>query len=232
MEREFNQKINFIELLKTKAELFYLIYEFYLLPASYMHKSWLEPIIPNHLLTRLSKSKRGLKKLSKLILQHSKLKQDFFYGIYEPKYRMALLPVDILKTLTFYGGIALNHREIKTVIDKGRKERIIEKIGEQGYRFAVVNSPLLIGNIEQKIKIRIQWNDLKCFIQDCGAAFFLSAYKNDQKHIYKRVSLKFKKDLNPDNRFFEGDIDPLNISSFFIRIMKQVVDRRWQLLVL
>jgi hypothetical protein len=232
MENELEEKINFVELLKTKGELFHLIYEYNMIPAGYMHKSWIEPIIPNHLLTRLFKSKRGLKKLSKLILQHSQLKHDFFYGFYEPKYRLALLPVEILKTLTFYGGIALNYKEIKTVIDKERKEKIIEKIGKKGYRFAVVNSPLLIGNLEQKIKMKIQWDDLKRFLQDCGEAFFLTAYANDSQHVYKRVLLKFKKNLNPHNRFLESDIDPLNIFSFFIRIMKQVVDRRWQLLVL
>ncbi|WP_419658341.1 type III secretion system cytoplasmic protein, YscK [Desulfosarcina variabilis str. Montpellier] len=230
MKKESDRKNDYVKLIKNKNELFHLIYEFNMAPTSYAHMSWIAPIISNHWFTRLSKSKRGLKKLSKLILQHHNLDQDFYYNFYEKKYRLALLPCDVLKKLTFYGGLALWHKEIKTCISKNRKVKIVEKIGDSAYRFATVSSPLLVGNLMPKPDTIIQSDDPKRFLQECGSAFLLFAYKNEQNSFYKRLLLKFPKDINIDlvDNFLEFGIDPSIILTFFLRIMKHVIDTRWQ----
>lgn len=229
MKNELLAKNDLVKIFKKKGML-RLIYEFNMMPAGYAHKSWIEPVISNSFFVRTSNSKRVCKKTSKLILQYYGLNKDFFYDFSELKNRLALLPAEILNTLSLYGGIALNLKEIKTIIDK-RKNKIIDTIGEKGLRFAIFGLPLLVGNLVPKTNKSIQWDDPIKFLQKCGQSFYLTAYANDPKQLYNRLLLKFPKDLEPDRNSFEYEIDPSSIGPFFIRIAKHVVDRRWQQLV-
>lgn len=228
----YSKKNDVIEIIKTKNELLRLIYDFNMNPACYAHRSWIERSIPISLYNRISNSKRGKKKLSNLILRHNDICQDFYCDFLEPKKRLVLLPAEVLNVLTFYGGIALSHTAIKTVIDKIQKEKIIKNIGKQGFQFAISNAPLLIGNIIPKTKTKIHWDDLQRFLQEYGTAFFLSAYSNEPENLYKRLLLKFPMDVGQNINFLEYEFDPSNICFLFLRIMKHVVDQRWQKLVM
>ena len=160
------------------------------------------------------------------------LKGEFYYDFKETGYRLLLLPSDVLTNLTLYCGIAIYHNEIKTVIDKTQKEIIIDSIGVNGYRFAIDSASLLVGNFQSKLKLKYGWGDLAYFLRKCGTNLFLSAFKNIPEYIYRRIQLKFDKEVVDDEVFPEYDIEPLKIMVFFIRIMKQIVDRQWQQIVL
>jgi hypothetical protein len=230
--RKMIKKTDFVELFKAKSQSLRLIYEFNRIPAGYAHSSWIEQVVPFNLFRRIQKSRRGILKLSYLLLKHYNLDQTFHYDFFDSKYRLALLPADVLRTMTFYGGIALNHKEVRSVIDKKEKRAMIDGIGEQGYRFACTHAPLIIGNLENKYKLKFSLDHFSNVIQECGINLFLSAFSNDPEALYKRILLKFQKDIAQESFSRDTANDSLKISSFFIRIMRQVVDRRWQQFVL
>jgi hypothetical protein len=217
--------------IKNKKELIYPIYEFNMLPAYYIDRSWLDPIIPNTILTPIVNSRRGLRQLSALILEYYNLKHSFFFEFNDPIHRYALLPNDILIQLTFDCAIALNHRAIKSVIDKHQKTRLMDCIGEKGYRFAVDMASLITGNLSNNIESEIVWDNLYSYFYNYGVSFFLSCYSNVPKHFLKRLSFKFNRNLHQDNSSLNININESLKKSIIKRIMKQTIDKQWQQLV-
>ena len=226
MKYDLIEKSRLVSVIEKK-DFLRLIYEFNRIPASYIHSSWIEPMMPYNLFLRISETKRGLIRISKLISEKYNLEQDFYSDFYESRYRWALLPSDVLHTLTLFGGIALNHQKIRALIRKDDKKTFIDNIGEQGYRFAVDSASLLIGNIGNQVRFTGQWENLKSYVEKCGVRLFLSAFENVPEHIFLRLLLKFDKNHVENNDVLKHNLDPSMTFAFFIRIVKQVVDRQW-----
>ena len=61
---------------------------------------------------------------------------------------------------------------------------------------------------------------------------FLMSLADSPEQIYKRVSLKFPKDINKDSLIFNENIEANSIISFYKRILRQTGDRQWKRFVL
>jgi hypothetical protein len=225
-------KMNLRDEIRSNKKLIGLMCEFNYNLACYTHKSWIEDIMPYEIFKSLKMSEKGKKKLSKSILKHNKLNKEFINNTIDRRYRLALLPYNILKKLTFYGGIAINYREIKKIIEKKKKESIVKNLGEHGYRFAVESSPLLLGKLDLKINTHLNWERLSCDIQECGNIFFLKSYEESSVQLYKRLILKFPKNIGHNKITFKDKIHADSILSFYLRIFRQIGDEQWQRFVL
>lgn len=211
--------------------LIFPIYEFNLLPATYIDRSWLDHIFPDHLLISIQSSTRAVSHLSELILKYYDLKGSFFSEFDSPIFRYALLPSNVLTKLTFYCAIALNHNEIKTVIDRDKKNTLIDCIGYQAYQFALEKASLLLGDFNNNHKSGIMWDNLTAYFYNYGILFFLSCYSNSPKSFYKRLIFKFKKNIIQDNFLPNINIEDSIKCSIIRRIMKHSVEKRWHQLL-
>jgi hypothetical protein len=196
-----------------------------MLPAKYIEKSWLDSIIPDHLLIPIQNSTRGVRQLSEIILQSYGLNGSFFFEFDDPLFHYALLPNNVLIKLSFYSAIALNHNEIKTVIDKDKKKTLIDCIGYRGYQFALEKASLLIGDINNDHNYGIIWDNLTSYFYNYGVSFFLSCYSNSPKSFYNRLLLKFKKNIIQDILPINIDIENSLKWSIIKRIMRHSVEK-------
>jgi hypothetical protein len=202
-------------LYRDKKELFGLVYEFNMLPAGYIHRTWIESIIPYPLFQKLINSKRGLEKLSRLILERNQLIDEFHYDFLDPSLRLALLPRKVIEKLILYCGIALNHVNITAAIGRIKQKEIIECIGRKGYLFAAKEAPLLVGNREI---LKGAWPaqlDVGGFIESCGAAYLLSSLAHAPRPLFIRLMLKLPKHVSQKQQLVQ---------------LKQKANQRWLLL--
>jgi hypothetical protein len=186
LANQSNKREDLKTIYREKKDMFGLAYEFNMLPARYIHRSWIESYIPFNIFKSVAKSERGAEKLSNLILAHYKLNYEFYYEFYDPSLRFALLPSEIISKLALYSGIALNYKFITKAIDKQKKTKIIESIGQHGYRFAVTHAPLLVGEIKIDINLQPTRDDYKGFVEKCGAIYFLSSLAHAPRSLISR----------------------------------------------
>jgi hypothetical protein len=214
-------------LFRRKKELFGLVYEFNLLPAEYIHRTWINTFISPILFEKIIQSKKGITALSQWILTQNNLSQDYYYDFIKPLFRLALLPSEMIKKLSLYCGIALNHKYITAVINKHEKEKIIEKIGHEGYRFGVKTAPLLLGNYKSFTEALSAKEDIKAFLERCGTIYFLESFSRAPRSLFKRLVFKLPKDIiqNQDLSFSSQEE---NLHWLFLRrILKHAIDPKW-----
>lgn len=173
--------------------LFHLVHQFNVHPAAYAHPSWFEPYVPPEIFRRLQKSRRGVSRLSKMLLREKKLCRDTCYVFDSPWWRFALLPANVLLKLTRYCGLASMHRQISAIVDRNHLSYIKKSLGEKDYLFTIKRAPLLIGR-EHGIDLR--WNghcDVGQLAGQYGIAYFLSHFREAPRAITARVALKFSR---------------------------------------
>lgn len=214
-------------LFRNKKGLFGLVYEFNLLPAGYIHKSWIESLIPYALFQQLTQSKRGAQKLSRLILAHNHLDRDFFYDFGEPFFRLALLPPDIIEKLTLYCGIVLNHANISAVIERRLQEKIKDNIGQEGLLFAQKKAPLLLGNHSRLDNPALFKGNIKEFLINCGSAYFLSNFADAPESLLKRLLWKFPRKISRHQDLFYWSQNAKNQWLLLRRIIKHTIEVKW-----
>jgi hypothetical protein len=214
-------------LFKSGNGLFGLIHRFNNRPAAYAHPSWLDAWVPAELFRVLRRTRRGADRLSRMLLEQNGLCHDACYDFNPPQWRFALLPVEVIQDLTFYCGLAFQHRRIAGMVDKTVLSHLKESIGEQAYAFAVRRAPLLIG---PKRGIDLQWDgssDFGMFARRYGAVYFLSHFRDSSRAIAGRLAFKF-------SRVIAGTVveRPPESSGWqlFKRILIHEVDPRWQTL--
>lgn len=214
-------------LFREKKELFGLVYEFNLMPAVYIHKSWMSPSIPPPLFNKITQSKRGIEKLSQWILAQYDISQNYYYDFIDPLFRLALLPSEVIYRITLYCGVTLNHKNLTAIIDRSKKEEIINSIGIEGYHFGIKKAPLLLGNRKIFAKAWSANDDVKSYIERYGAAYFLGAISQAPKSIFKRLVLKFPKKISENQDLFYIGREESNHWLFLRRILKHAIEPKW-----
>lgn len=212
-------------LFRSGNRLFGLIHHFNTQPASYAHPSWFDATLPAELLSILRQTRRGSDRLSKILLEQNGLCNDTCYDFNPPQWRFALLPGEVIRDLTFYCGLAFQHRLIAGMVDKTALTGLRESIGKQAYAFAIKRAPLLIG---RKRGIDLQWDgssDFGMFARCYGALYFLSHFRESSRAIAGRLSFKFSRVIAK----MVVDRPPAGSGwQLFKRILIHEVDPRWQ----
>lgn len=214
-------------LFREKKEMFGLVYKFNLMPAKYIHRTWIDALISPLLFEKMTLSKRGTEKLSQWILTQYNLNQDYYYNFVDPLFRLALLPNEVIYKITFYCGVALNYKNITAIIDKSKKEEIINEIGLEGYHFGVKKAPLLLGNRKILVKAWSVKDDVKSSIERDGVTYFLASFSQAPKTIFKRLLLKFPKEICKNQDSFYLGREESNHWLFLRRILKHAIEPKW-----
>lgn len=178
-------------LLSEGNGLFHLIHQFNVHPATYAHPSWFMPSITPELLQRLQKTRRGIARLSTILLRREKLCNNTCYDFEYPWWRFALLPANVLYKLTLYCGLASMHRQIAAMVDRTHLSQIKKSLGEKDYIFAVKRAPILTG---KQHGMELCWNghcDVGQLAGQYGIAYFLSHFSDAPRAITTRLSFKF-----------------------------------------
>lgn len=203
---------------------FHLIHQFNIHPAAYAHPSWFAEIEPN-LLRCLVNTRRGISRLSAMLLKQYDLDGDTCYDFEYPWWRFALLPADVLSKLTRYCGLVSLHRQIASFVDKRALRRIKESLGEQDYVFAVKRVPLLAG---RKHGADLRWNgrfDIGRLARQYGRAYFFSHFSGAPRAITGRLAFKF-----PPSRYERTLFKAPQVNGWqlFKRILIHEIEPRWQ----
>ena len=132
----------FQALLREKPTLVGRIHEFNYQPARYIDPShltgWLEP----GLLDSLAQSSRGLRELSRVILQRFKLADRTCWDFSERRL-LGLLPGPTLNGVLDYVAAAVCSRDIGRIIEKSARFELREHLGPELLEFAVKRGPTL-----------------------------------------------------------------------------------------
>ncbi len=219
-------------LCQERGTLFGLICRFNLLPAVYIHPTWVADEVDYCLFFRLAQSQRGMVKLSQWILDKHQLSHDAHLDFGDPLFRLALLPPEMMLSFTLYCGIALNHSSIIAVIDRDERQDIITSIGMDGYHFAVKSAPLLMGENETFAASHHSRVDRKTYYQHCGAAYLLSSFTHAPRALLQRLCFKFPKDINQQQHLFLINQSVRYRWPFLKRIFLHVIDPKWNHLYL
>lgn len=204
---------------------FHLIHQFNIHPAAYAHPSWLEAFLPPQLFRCLGNTRRGISRLSTILLREQDLDKDTCYDFEYPWWRFALLPADVLSKLTLYCGLVSLHRQIASLVDKGALRRVKESLGEQDYVFAVKRAPLLVG---QKHGAHLRWNghfDIARLARQYGTAYFFSHFSEAPRAITGRLAFKFPRSRNKYTIFKASQANGWQL---FKRILIHEIESRWQ----
>ena len=214
-------------LFRSGNGLFGWVHRFNSQPAAYAHPSWFDASVPPELFNVLRRTRRGVNRLSKILLEQNGLCDEACYDFNPPQWRFALLPAEVIQDLTFYCGLAFQHRRIAGMVDKTVLTGLKESIGERAYAFAIKRAPLLIG---RKRGIDLQWDgssDFGMFARRYGAVYFLSHFRESSRAIAVRLSFKFSRviartvvDRPPDGSGWQ----------LFKRILLHEIEPRWQTL--
>ena len=213
------------EMFRGDADLSRLVHQFNVYPAAYAHPGWFSEFLPDRLLGRLRMTRRGVRRLSDLLLKAHGMEGETWYDFSQPWWRFALLPPGIIDTLVMYGGLALAHRRIATTVDKAALTRLKASIGKRAYQFAVKRASLMVGRAHHVDMDGLGQDDLGHHIRQLGTTHFLSQFNNAPTAIAARLAFKFAPDMAgaavnqvPD----EAD------GSLFKRILIHEIDSKWQ----
>ncbi len=125
------------------------VYEFNCLPARYLHPSWLAREPHRALVLRAARCRRSEQRVSEWLLERFGLSGPPCLRFAEPAPRCALLPPPHLEAVLFYAGLTLSHAHIRRLVLSADVQRLRERLGEAGYRFAIDTAPLLAGDEPQ-----------------------------------------------------------------------------------
>jgi hypothetical protein len=202
-----------------------LVYQFNVYPAVYAHPEWFSDFLPDHLLGCFRKTRRGMRRLSGLLLKAHGMEGETWYDFSQPWWRFALLPPGIIDTLAMYGGLALAHRRIATMVDKAALTRLKGSIGERAYRFAVKRASLIVGRPRQIDMDGLGQEDLGFHFRRLGTTRFLSQFKNAPTVIAARLAFKFSPDMSCAS---VSQVTDEADRSLFKRILIHEIDSKWQ----
>jgi hypothetical protein len=213
------------KMFQGNADLTRVVHQFNVYPAAYANPGWFSTLVPGHLFGRLSKSRRGLSRLSGLLLQAHGLDKTAWYDFNLPQWRFALLPPQVINTLVTYGGLALAHRRIATMVDKAALARLKGSIGERAYQFALKRASLMVGRQRGVDMDGLDLDDPGGQVRQMGATYFLGQFNNAPMAIAGRLAFKFAPDMagaavnrSPDETAW----------SLFRRILIHEINPQWQ----
>jgi hypothetical protein len=127
-------------LIKNKI-LFRRIHEFNTLPQKYIHRSWLEELIPQNLNFNWQSCKRTEERMALFLGKKMGNLND--YDFRESSKRIVLLDHDDILKLSEYAGLALASEEIRCTIQKKQLEKFRQELGEEKIKFVYERAQLL-----------------------------------------------------------------------------------------
>ena len=213
------------KMFRSDAGLTRMVHSFNVYPAAYAHPGWFSALLPEHLLDRLRKTRRGARRLSDLLLETNGLSKETWYDFSHLWWRFALLPPRVIDMLITYCGLAFAHRRVATLVDQSALARLKRSIGEPAYQFAVKRAPLMVGRHRGMDSAGADHDDLGNHVRQLGAAYFLSHFNDAPTAIAGRLAFKFAPAMAGAavNRTWDEAGWPL-----FKRILVHEIDPQWQ----
>jgi hypothetical protein len=139
---------------------------------------------------------------------------------------LALLPPEMIKKISLYCGIALNHKNITNIIDRSKKKIIVASIGQNEYRFGIKTAPLLVGKQANSESLAIK-EGVKKHLEKCGAVYLLSGFSRTPRPLFKRLALKFPKDISSNKNLLLQGEEGCNNLLLLKKILKYGIDPKW-----
>jgi hypothetical protein len=194
-------------------------------PAAYAHPTWFGPLLDRRLLAPLRSSRRGVKRLSDLLLAHHDLSDDRWYDFGLRRWRFALLPPDTLLKLVDCCGLAFQHRRIAATVERSARSRLVRQIGKAAYVFALKRAPLILGHLQNEAPTWDGQTAFGRFVRQSGADYFLAHFQAAPTAIAARLAFKFPRDLvgEATGRPPGSEGWPL-----FHRILRHELNPKWQ----
>ncbi len=123
--------------------------EFNLLPARYIHSSWLKAVPEGDLVTKLASFPDTERHISKYLLKFFNLNSAYSYQVDPDLIEILMLPSENIIDLVFFTGTLINRERIKHLID-GKQVRSIQALmGDQLYYSALRLLLPELGNLKR-----------------------------------------------------------------------------------
>lgn len=185
-------------LYRSNNRLLCLIYEFNFFPTRYMHRDWVEELLPDGygtLYEKLLANPRAERRLSEFILAGRNIEGGPFHDFQELSHRFALLDPDSLGQLLLYTGIATGARWISHQIERTAVALLKESLGEKGYLFALKKAPFLIGNASFPSTRPEQNDKLLSFLLASAVQCLKLCLHDAPSSLVQRMLLKLPREL-------------------------------------
>lgn len=131
------------DLLRRRDPLFGAIYVFNLLPARYVHASWLEAFGGAAAWAPLRDRRRAEPLLSQMLLEQLGPDRRLVLDFADPAARLALIDGSDLSTLIDRAGLTVHRAALASLIDRAQVLPARHALGEEAWEFALRRAPLL-----------------------------------------------------------------------------------------
>jgi hypothetical protein len=221
-------------LYQNKNRLFYLIYEFNILPARFIHDSWISELaewgVDKRLFHTLRDGSRAEVRLSRLILMKRGVHQDYFFDFQEPPKRLALLDGNTLQKLLFYTGLTLSARSISREIERTKVAALKKVLGEPAYLFAMKKAPLLIGSQDFTDVTLGEPEALPSILSERGTHCLKSCFGEAPPSLTQRMLLKLPRKFSTYWTTEETLSQEISAGAWSIlkRVLLQEVNPQWR----
>lgn len=187
-------KAFFMNLLREQPSWIRLIVEFNLLPACYIHRTWVEHLATPELFEALKLQPRARARLSRMLLSEYGLERAYCFDFEEKRRRVALVDGPTLEKLLWFAGIVLNAAKIVRTVDRASVLMYRKALGSEGYFFAVKRAPFLVGPHATALGESDSGDDFRMHIMSCGAACLAACMAGDPPALKDRLRLKLPKE--------------------------------------
>jgi hypothetical protein len=169
------------------------ICQFNFLPMQYIHHSWLTGLPTGFVMERLRHCQRTTHRLSRYLLRHFKLEDQYWFEFTDPINRIALLDNNNLIKLVFYTGLTLNTNAIRQAVQRCEVVNLKQAIGKVGYFFAVKRAPFLWPTIENIDTLPTDPYQLRQCLISMGINYLDNAFYQRSPALTQRLWWKLPK---------------------------------------
>lgn len=170
-----------------------LICRFNFLPSQYIHSSWLTTLPAGFIMERLRHCQRTAHRLSRYLLAHFGLENQYWFEFTDPIHRIALLNSHHLIKLVFYTGLTLNADPIRRAVGRCEVVNLKAAIGEEGYLFAVKRAPFIWPTSENRGALPTDTDRLRHHFISRGIAYLDNAFYQRAPALTQRLWWKLPK---------------------------------------
>lgn len=217
------------EVYNRKDELFSLVCTFNSAPASYLHSSYLQGLLPPEPLEKILSIPRAQTKLNALLLEKFNLKNAFYTDFSSMYLRLALLDTTTLEELMLYAGIIYYSTNITQIVEKTALIGLKEKIGEKAYFFGVKKAPLFNRVKPQLTTLSPNPSNLYTGMLIAGQRMFEHLFAGDPYSITQRFQLKLPSDYTWNFGRVVTPEEKNSIYSFLHRLLIKEINPNWHL---
>ncbi len=148
--------------------------------------------MPEEAREKLSASRRGLRRFSRLVEASGAVPVEPFFDFREPRRRLALLDGPTLEKLVIHTGAAACHPVLARCVLREQVQRLRESLGREVYDFAVGAAPFLIGPVQNPPALCL--DDPGCdpamMVRRVGLAYLRCCLVGEPPLLWVRVECK------------------------------------------